>query len=81
MLSPALFTPERVVKRVKQPPHREGPKPKEKQLEQRPPGPDYLALRAMSGGTSLTAKLYFYKFPLEINYKILPDSVEAGFAR
>ena len=68
-------------KKSHQPPHREGPKPEDHLLEQRPPGPVYLALRAMSGGTSLTAKLYFYKFPLEINGMILPDSVEAGFAR
>ena len=68
-------------KRHHQPPHREGPKPEDHLLEQRPPGPVYLALRAMSGGTSLAAKNYLNKFLLNLINGIIQDSVEAGFAR
>ena len=81
MLSLALFAPERVVKRVKQPPHREGPKPQDQQLEQRPPCHAYLALRAMSGGTSLPAMHFLYKFLLDMTIGTVLDSVATGIAR
>ena len=62
-----------------QPPHREGPKPKEKiQPQKSPRGDTYLALRAMSCGSSLPAKKLHIEFMLKYNKGTIPDSAAAG---